>query len=165
MRIGDWSSDVCSSDLPGGSINFVLGGEWRRESSRSTPPPEDTLGQTFGNVIFPTRGNFNVKEAFGELSVPIFSNRPFLEELTLNGAARISDYSTVGTTFTWNVGAIWAPISDVRLRGTYSQSVRAPNIAELFARSEEHTSELQSLMRISYAALCLKKKKHTQQST
>src|SRR3546814_9468536 len=28
-------------------------------------------------------------------------------------------------------------------------------------RSEEHTSELQSLMRISYAVLCLKKKKHT----
>src|SRR3546814_8312903 len=30
-----------------------------------------------------------------------------------------------------------------------------------FARSEEHTSELQSLMRISYAVFCLKKKKHT----
>src|SRR3546814_1909519 len=30
-------------------------------------------------------------------------------------------------------------------------------------RSEEHTSELQSLMRISYAVFCLKKKKHTQQ--
>src|SRR3546814_2104181 len=29
------------------------------------------------------------------------------------------------------------------------------------ARSEEHTSELQSLMRISYAVFCLKKKKHT----
>src|SRR3546814_1125966 len=31
-------------------------------------------------------------------------------------------------------------------------------------RSEEHTSELQSLMRISYAVFCLKKKKHTQQN-
>src|SRR3546814_8490689 len=30
-----------------------------------------------------------------------------------------------------------------------------------FERSEEHTSELQSLMRISYAVFCLKKKKHT----
>src|SRR3546814_2558206 len=33
------------------------------------------------------------------------------------------------------------------------------------ARSEEHTSELQSLMRISYAVFCLKKKKHTRQTT
>src|SRR3546814_2521364 len=32
-------------------------------------------------------------------------------------------------------------------------------------RSEEHTSELQSLMRISYAVFCLKKKKHTTQQT
>src|SRR3546814_3753593 len=31
-------------------------------------------------------------------------------------------------------------------------------------RSEEHTSELQSLMRISYAVFCLKKKKHTQEN-
>src|SRR3546814_7084611 len=34
-----------------------------------------------------------------------------------------------------------------------------------FARSEEHTSELQSLMRISYAVFCLKKKKKTQFKT
>src|SRR3546814_7838758 len=33
-------------------------------------------------------------------------------------------------------------------------------LGELLARSEEHTSELQSLMRISYAVFCLKKKKH-----
>src|SRR3546814_10860126 len=32
------------------------------------------------------------------------------------------------------------------------------------SRSEEHTSELQSLMRISYAVFCLKKKKHTKQT-
>src|SRR3546814_7583572 len=37
--------------------------------------------------------------------------------------------------------------------------------AALNARSEEHTSELQSLMRTSYAVFCLKKKKHTEQPT
>src|SRR3546814_6549638 len=34
-----------------------------------------------------------------------------------------------------------------------------------FGRSEEHTSELQSLMRISYAVFCLKKKKKTHETT
>src|SRR3546814_8392635 len=34
-------------------------------------------------------------------------------------------------------------------------------LTSLLLRSEEHTSELQSLMRISYAVFCLKKKKHT----
>src|SRR3546814_10873244 len=41
---------------------------------------------------------------------------------------------------------------------------RVPNTADL-GRSEEHTSELQSLMRISYAVFCLKKKKNTQPKT
>src|SRR3546814_8689256 len=45
--------------------------------------------------------------------------------------------------------------------------LRCTAIAECVAlviRSEEHTSELQSLMRISYAVFCLKKKKHTKQT-
>src|SRR3546814_2023010 len=37
-------------------------------------------------------------------------------------------------------------------------------LAKVGLRSEEHTSELQSLMRISYAVFCLKKKKHTQRN-
>src|SRR3546814_5171501 len=38
---------------------------------------------------------------------------------------------------------------------------QAPRLRALGDRSEEHTSELQSLMRISYAVFCLKKKNHT----
>src|SRR3546814_4231202 len=40
----------------------------------------------------------------------------------------------------------------------------APHLREREARSEEHTSELQSLMRSSYAVFCLKKKKSKTQS-
>src|SRR3546814_3132188 len=40
-----------------------------------------------------------------------------------------------------------------------------PEQPELWIRSEEHTSELQSLMRISYAVFCLKKKRQTHQTT
>src|SRR3546814_4522749 len=41
----------------------------------------------------------------------------------------------------------------------------AANLYVIFFRSEEHTSELQSLMRISYAVFCLKKKKKTHSTT
>src|SRR3546814_7923044 len=44
-------------------------------------------------------------------------------------------------------------------------STAPPGISGPAARSEEHTSELQSLMRISYAVFCLKKKKITQHNT
>src|SRR3546814_3004988 len=45
---------------------------------------------------------------------------------------------------------------------TPRQSARAPPRSGVAGRSEEHTSELQSLMRISYAVFCLKKKKKKQ---
>src|SRR3546814_4981358 len=63
-----------------------------------------------------------------------------------------------------------AVVSEYYFRGI-SQSLSTDDIKPAFqpgveaGRSEEHTSELQSLMRISYAVFCLKKKKKTQQST
>src|SRR3546814_11094125 len=44
-------------------------------------------------------------------------------------------------------------------RNSCNAALKASSL--VFERSEEHTSELQSLMRISYAVFCLKKKKHT----
>lgn len=127
------AGNIPGFELPGGPIGFVVGAEYRRETSRSVPALEDQLGQTFGNDLLPTEGDFDVKEAFAELRLPIFENRPGFEQLELSAAARISDYSTVGQTFTYNVGGIWAPVRDLRFRGTYARTVRAPNIGELFS--------------------------------
>ena len=127
------SGSVPGLELPGGPIGFVLGAEYRRETSESTPATEDTLGQTFGNQLFPTEGDFDVKEAFAELRLPILEQQPFFWELEANAAARISDYSTVGQTFTYNAGLRWAPVRDLSFRGTYARTVRAPNIGELFS--------------------------------
>ncbi|MBM0105371.1 TonB-dependent receptor [Steroidobacter sp. S1-65] len=127
------SGPVPGITLPAGDIDAVVGVEWRREGSRSVPPMEDQMGLTFGNVILPTDGTFNVKEAFAELRVPILADLPFAEMLQVSGAVRVSDYSTVGSTTTWNTGLLWAPVRDVSFRGTVAESVRAPNIAELFS--------------------------------
>jgi outer membrane receptor protein involved in Fe transport len=53
--------------------------------------------------------------------------------LQVSGAVRVSDYSTIGSATTWNTGLLWAPVKDVSFRGTVAESVRAPNIAELFS--------------------------------
>ena len=119
--------------LPGGALEYVLGVEWRRESSQTHPPLENQLGLGWGTVIFPSRGSFDVKEAFTELRLPVLKDKYFADTLQFNGALRVSNYSTVGTTTTWNVGTLWAPIHSVTFRGTLAQSVRAPNIGELFA--------------------------------
>jgi outer membrane receptor protein involved in Fe transport len=60
-----------------------------------------------------------------------------VHDLSIRGAARYSDYSTVGGTFSWNAGGEFAPIPDVRFRGMYAQTVRAPNISELFAGASQ----------------------------
>lgn len=118
--------------LWGDQVGFAVGAEYRRERSESLPDPVNTTGLTFGNALFPEIGSFDVKEVFGELRIPIVADRPFFHELTVNGAVRYADYSTVGGALTYQAGAVWAPISDIRFRGTYAQAVRAPNIGELF---------------------------------
>src|SRR3546814_20441188 len=83
MRISDWSSDVCSSDL---------------------------------------------------IDVPIFRDKPFLNELSVNGAARVADYKgSVGTVWAYNFGGIYSPIPDIKFRVNYSHSVRAPTRGDLYA--------------------------------
>jgi outer membrane receptor protein involved in Fe transport len=85
-----------------------------------------------GNAAPDTRGQFTVKEAYGEINVPVLAGQPFAHQLNVRAAGRLSDYSTIGSAETWSLGADYAPIEAIRFRGTYAKSVRAPNIGELF---------------------------------
>jgi outer membrane receptor protein involved in Fe transport len=122
--------------LPGGPVQFSFGGEYRRESSRFDPNANLVDGAYFGGdepgLVLPSRGRFDVWEAFGEINVPILREQPFVELLSVGAAGRYSDYSTVGSTETWQFTGIYAPVRDISFRGSYGQAVRAPNIGELF---------------------------------
>lgn len=120
-------------ELPGGPIGFALGGEYRKETSSQNP--SDLIQSGFildSSQILPAKGQFDVKEGFAELNVPILKDLPFAKVLSVGAAIRFSDYSTVGNTTTWKVDGAYAPIRDITFRGTYSKAVRAPNISELF---------------------------------
>src|SRR3546814_3446754 len=115
MRISDWSSDVCSSDLV---------------------PKEISVNQG------------QIAEALAEPVATIVSGvRLALENTATELAADICDQGIVLT----GGGALLSGLDEV-LREATGLPV---TVAE---RSEEHTSELQSLMRTSYAVFCLKKK-------
>src|SRR3546814_6715229 len=114
MRISDWSSDVCSSDLAGGGVL-----DQHRPVLRLLPGaqglaagPDRSAAAAVGRGYAPDSSRFAA--AVGK---PILPNLP--------------------------------------LKGRASGHGRR---ACCRRRSEEHTSELQSLMRISYAVFCLKKK-------
>jgi outer membrane receptor protein involved in Fe transport len=144
-------------ELPGGAIGFAAGVEYRDEKSTSTFDPlvrgvipvttpdatQGTLLRDLGfsqnslvfdpaSIINNAGGSYDVIDVYGEVRLPILAGVPGAETLEVSGAARYSDYSTVGGTFTWNVSGLYAPIEDILFRGTYAQAVRAPNINELF---------------------------------
>jgi outer membrane receptor protein involved in Fe transport len=119
-------------ELPGGPVGYALGAEYRKESSSFDPDPAIAAGLTWQGAVQPEAGSFNVKEVFAEVNLPILKDVPGAYLLSFGGAFRLSDYSTIGSTTTWKVDGVWAPIPDISLRGTYSQAVRAPNIGELF---------------------------------
>ncbi len=124
--------------LPAGPVSFVLGGEYRREEALSLPSIEEALAEQAGYDISwlgagsTLRGEFEVKEAFAELNVPLLRDVPLFQELTLGGAYRYSDYTTVGETEAWEGRLRWEVIDDLSFRSSIARAVRAPNISELF---------------------------------
>lgn len=126
-------------ELPGGAIGAAIGVEYRRESAYSEYDPVTRSGATFLNAfqIFDPP-SVEIKEAFGELRIPILANLPFIEELTLEGAARVSDYGgSTGAVWAYNFGGIYSPMRGLRVRAGYARSVRAPNLSNLFASAAE----------------------------
>jgi outer membrane receptor protein involved in Fe transport len=119
-------------ELPGGPASFAVGAEYRQEKAFYDQNTFVTDGFTNG-VSIPSffADPFQVKEAFGELRLPLLKDVPFFEELTLSGAGRVAKYQgDVGTVWSYNAGIDWAPIEDIRFRGNYSRAVRAPNVSE-----------------------------------
>jgi outer membrane receptor protein involved in Fe transport len=118
--------------LAAGRVGLAAGLEWRDEDSSAIPDPLTQSGLNAGNALPPTFGNFNVREAFVETRVPLLKDRPYARELSFLGTFRHGDYSTVGSTNSWNAGLEWGVTPDFKLRGTRAQSTRAPNINELY---------------------------------
>src|SRR3546814_10028234 len=123
MRISDWSSDVCSSDLSYAGV--VIAGVFLVNSR------DLTTG--------------------GLVACSILSGRAVAP---LSSIAQLLSRMTQARTAYRQLNAMMEQPSE----GPQGEALQP-------ARSEEHTSELQSLMRISYAVFCLKKKKTNKHTT
>lgn len=121
--------------LPGGPIGFSVGGEYRRETLTYDLDDLTQAGYAFYNAIPSfTSPSFEVKEAFAEVSVPLVKDVFLLKELTLNASGRVADYKGgAGTVYAYSGDATWRPVRDLLFRGSYSRSVRAPYLGDVYS--------------------------------
>jgi len=92
-----------------------------------------------GGATLPIAGEIEVEEVFMELSMPLITGQPMIQELGLTAGYRYSDYTTngngVSNTFdadTYFAGLSWAPNDEVRFRANQSVAIRAPNVFDLY---------------------------------
>src|SRR3546814_3854253 len=126
MRISDWSSDVCSSDLPTAPPAPPPPPQPKREAVGAKP--RSNPGSWATNADYPSSALRNEEEGTTGFRVTVGTN------------GRVTDCSVTSSSGSSTLDEATCRLITRR-------------------RSEEHTSELQSLMRISYAVFCLKKKK------
>ena len=125
-------------DVPAGPVSFAFGVEYRTEEAEDVPDVLSQTGLNARNAEAPVFGDYDVKEAFVEFEVPLLKDLSAVHELSIGGAYRYSDYSTVDKTDAFAGRFSWAPVESLRFRAQYARAVRAPNIGELFSPGGEN---------------------------
>lgn len=118
--------------LPAGDVGFAAGIEHRKEESQENTDALAAAGLTFLNAIPSRGGKYDVNEVYAEFTIPLLADLPGVDRLSLDLAGRHSDYSSIGSANTWNIGLDWQIFDSLRFRGTKARAVRAPGIGELF---------------------------------
>lgn len=132
--IGDLDKYGIKSPLATAGVGVALGAEYRVESVRYNPDAAYGTGDLLtSGAAHPTEGTFRVSEVFTEFKLPLIEDRPFAKSLILNLSDRYAHYTPQGNVNAYGMGLEWAPLDLVRLRGSVSRAVRAPNTYELFS--------------------------------
>ncbi|UAL11657.1 TonB-dependent receptor [Caulobacter segnis] len=137
--------------LPGGDVGFAAGVELRRETydddrddrlDGTITYTNSVTGLTYGSDVMGASGSPDVSahrsiaSAFFELAVPVISpemNIPFVEEISLQIAARDEHYSDFGNVLKPKGAIYWKVGQGFALRGSVSQSFRAPNLPQFYS--------------------------------
>jgi iron complex outermembrane recepter protein len=117
----------------GAGVN--VGWENRFEGLSYAPDQASVSGDLsgFSGAAPPISAGYTVQEGFTEFRLPLAQGLPGVEDLTIDGGYRLSHYnSSAGTTNTYKFEVQYAPVKDIRLRGSFDRAVRAPNLIELY---------------------------------
>jgi len=129
-------------ELLGRNIQFASGFEHRRETGEDNPDDLAELGLHGSNVVPYTKGAYSVDGLYLEFLVPLVSDMPFIQDLTFETAYRQDDYTTAGKVSASKYGINWVINDDWRFRTVLADSVRAPNIDDLYAGQAQTYSSI-----------------------
>jgi iron complex outermembrane receptor protein len=120
-----WSDD---------GVGVSIGIQNRRQRYNFTPDQNELSNDLsgFGGASNPIHATLGDIEFYGEFRAPLAQHLPWFEDLVLDAGYRRSHYSTGVDADTYKVGLQWAPVSDIRFRGSFQRAIRAPNIVDLF---------------------------------
>ena len=129
--LGEWGIQSPWAKSP---VAVAIGTEYRQEELDRREDAEFTSGDLAGQggPTLGVGGGYNLEEGYAEVRVPLVSDAPFFEDLSVNGGYRYSSYNLAGAVSSYKYGAEWQPIDDFRIRASYQRAVRAPNVIELF---------------------------------
>ena len=125
-----------------GPVSVATGIEHREESTRAVADPGEAAGAWFISSGVPFAGKYSITEGFAETVVPLAKDTVWAKNFEVNGAVRVTGYSTFGTTATWKIGINYNPIEDLRFRGVRSHDIREPTLLDLFSAPVTQTNSL-----------------------
>jgi outer membrane receptor protein involved in Fe transport len=139
MAMANFTGDLAA--MPAGALSLAVGAEYREQEGRfdtdfNTQATEQSL---FLNCLLAqetcsgdSRGDFDVKEVYAEMFIPLVADKPGVKALNVTVGARYSDYSTFGNTTNFVGKLEYRPVSDLLIRGSWAEIFRAPTIYDLF---------------------------------
>ena len=116
------------------ALGVNLGFERRQENLQFAPDSSEQSGQLagFGGAPVAIDKSQTVNEGFIEIRAPLIQDRPFVKDLIFDTGFRTSDYSVTGKINTHKFELQYAPVADLRFRGSFQRAIRAPSLIELF---------------------------------
>ncbi len=112
---------------------WAAGYEHRSETVEVTADGAAQIGQIYFVQGTSWGGNYSVDEAYVEVRAPILEGQPWADLLAFEASARYSDYNTIGDDTTFAAVIEYAPLEQLRFRGSYNEGFRAPGIDDLFS--------------------------------
>jgi iron complex outermembrane recepter protein len=132
--VGDLGKYGIQSPFADSGLKVNVGAEYRDVKLSTQPDEESILGDLGGGggPTPPVSGEVVSREGYIEARMPLVEDKPFVQQLNLETGYRYSSYDLGFNTNTYKFGVDFAPIQDVRLRGSFARAVRAPNVVELY---------------------------------